>query len=96
MALLLDDEEENRNRKRRFAVHKMLRKRTILGEYWTLFRQLMDDEEKFFQYFRMSMHDFNVLLGKIEKSIKKTEYHFQGGYKSKRKTCSMFKVSILF
>lgn len=32
----------------------------------------MDDEEKSFLHIRMSMHDLNVLLGKIENSTKKT------------------------
>ena len=42
IALLLDEEEEDKKRKRRFGTHKMLKIRKISGEYWTLFRQLMD------------------------------------------------------
>lgn len=77
IALLLDEEEENKKRKRRFGTHKIFKKRKISGEYWTLFRQLMDDEEKFLQYFRMPICDFNVLLGKIENSIKKQNTTFK-------------------
>jgi IS1 family transposase len=42
------------------------------GEYWTVYKELAD-EMKFYQYFRMSKHQFNYLLQKIEKY----EYYLQ-------------------
>jgi hypothetical protein len=41
------------------------------SEYWTLYRELADDEMKFCQYFRLSKHQFNYLLQKIEKDLRK-------------------------
>jgi hypothetical protein len=48
-------------------VHKCFRSRKSEGEYWTLYREIADDEMNFYQYFRMSKHQFNYLLQKIEK-----------------------------
>jgi hypothetical protein len=53
ISILLEEEEniqssEKRKRKR-FSAHKILNKRKTEGEYWTLYKELMDDEEKLFQ-----------------------------------------------
>jgi len=48
-------------------VRKCFRSRKSKGEYWTLYKELADDEIKFYQYFRMANHQFNCLLQKIEK-----------------------------
>jgi hypothetical protein len=52
-------------------VHKCFRNRKSEGEYWTLYKELADNEMKFDQYFRMSKHQFNYLLQKTEKDLKK-------------------------
>jgi hypothetical protein len=52
-------------------VHKCFRSRKLEGGYWTRYKELADDEIKFYQCFRMSKHQFNYLLQKIEKE----EYH---------------------
>jgi hypothetical protein len=54
IALILDDKEEIRERKpnRRFWVHPMVRNRQEEGEFLTLYRQLVNDDTKFFKYFR--------------------------------------------
>jgi hypothetical protein len=57
-------------------VHKCFRNRKLEGEYWTLYKELADDEMKFYQYFRMSKHQFNCLLQKIEKDLKKKNTNF--------------------
>ena len=68
IALLLEEEDQERIEKRpkRFAVHPMLKKRKVEGEYWTLYKELTDDEDKFFQYFRMSRFQFESVLNKIK------------------------------
>ena len=71
---MLDEKGENAalsDRKKRMWVHKFSRSRKSEGEYWTLYKELADDETKFYQYFRMSKHQFNYLLQKIEKDLKK-------------------------
>jgi len=52
-------------------VHKCFRNRKSEGEYWTLYKELADDEMKFYRYFRMSNLQFNYLLRKIVKDLKK-------------------------
>jgi hypothetical protein len=73
IALMLDEEEKNvalSDKKKRMWVHKYSRSRKSEGEYWTLNKELADDEMKFYQYFRMSKHQFNYLLQKIKKDLK--------------------------
>jgi hypothetical protein len=77
---MLDEEEKNTslsNKKKRMWVHKCFRNRKSEGEYWTLYKELADEEMKFYQYFRMSKHQFNYLLQKIEKDFKKINTTFR-------------------
>jgi len=70
IALILDEEEKNASlsdKKKRTWVRNCLRSRNSEGEYWTLYKKLADDEMKFYQYFRISKHQFNYLLQKTEK-----------------------------
>lgn len=53
IALLLDEDEANRKKRRKW-VHPSLLYRATEREFHTLFPQLLDDETKFFQHFRMS------------------------------------------
>jgi len=65
---MLDEEEKNaalNDKKKCMWVHKCFRSRKSEGKYWTLYKELADDEMKFYQYFRMSKHLFNYLLQKI-------------------------------
>jgi len=71
---MLDEEEKNAalsDKKKRMSVHKCFRSRKSEGEYWTLYKELADDEMKCYKYFRMSKHQFNYRLQKIEKDLKK-------------------------
>jgi hypothetical protein len=55
MSLLLEEEDlQNNKRHKHFSDHKMIKKKRKTGEYWTLFKELIDDEN-FFQYFRLSI-----------------------------------------
>jgi hypothetical protein len=65
------------DKKKHMWVHKCFRNRKLEGEYWTLYKELGADEMKFYQYFRMSMHQFNYLLQKIEKDLKKKNTTFR-------------------
>jgi len=52
---MLDEEEKNasvRDKKKHMWVHKCFRSRKSEGEYWTLYKELADDEIEFYQYFR--------------------------------------------
>lgn len=72
IALILDQEEEELQlRKKRKWVHKAWEKRGTEGEFATLYKELLDDGTKFFEYFRMSQNSFNLLLKKLEVHIAK-------------------------
>lgn len=79
LALYLLDEEEDetivriieRNVQRRPS-HMMFRQRSTEGTYNNLIcRYLMDDEEKFQQFFRLTKEQFLFVLSAIEPDIKK-------------------------
>jgi hypothetical protein len=76
---MLDEEKKNAplsDKKKRMWVHKFFRNRKSEGEYWTLYKELADYEMKFYQYYRMSKHQFNYMLQKIEKNLKKKNTNF--------------------
>jgi hypothetical protein len=53
IALLLDEEKNKRSKHNRVWVHEMLRQRKIEDEFATLCCEVIDDEMKFYKYFRM-------------------------------------------
>jgi len=61
---LLAEEEERRGKKRKHDmwIHDIFKKRSQHREYHTLFTDLLNDDVKFFQYFRMSQAKFTTLL----------------------------------
>jgi len=99
---MLDEEDKNAalsDKKKRLWVHNCFRNRKSEGEYWTPYKELADDEMKFYQYFRMSKHQFNYLLQRIEKDLQK-EYHFPRinincGETSNLSTISAIQVSVI-
>ncbi|KAK9875838.1 hypothetical protein WA026_009623 [Henosepilachna vigintioctopunctata] len=55
LLLLLRRRRRRRRQKRKFWVHPILQLREQHGQFHHLFMELRSDEEKFFNYFRMSM-----------------------------------------
>ena len=66
-----DDEKERKLKKRKLWVHPMLGSRKSVGEFHTLYPRLIDDESKFFNYFRMSMGTFKEILSKTQHQLKR-------------------------
>ena len=60
IALILDEEEMECNKAKRQWVHEMFTKRKEEGEYYTLFKELENDEIRFYKYFRM--YSVSILL----------------------------------
>lgn len=62
--LLAEEEELEKSVKRKHSIwiHNIFKKRSEHGEYHTLFPDLLNDDTKFFQYFRMSQDKFNYLV----------------------------------
>ncbi|XP_063393367.1 uncharacterized protein LOC134678652 [Cydia fagiglandana] len=77
IAIILDNENERNSRKRRYWVHDMLRQRKSEGEYWNIRKRLLDDEEKFYIYFRMPRYLFYYVLNIIEDDIYKRNTRFR-------------------
>jgi hypothetical protein len=65
---MFDEEEKSAapsDKKKCVWVHKCFGSRKSKGEYWTLYKELADEEMKLYQYFRMSKHQFSYLLQRI-------------------------------
>lgn len=59
-----------RNRTRRYHVHPIVAQRAFQGEFSTIYSLLREDEEKFFNYFRMSIKSFDELSAKLQDNLK--------------------------
>lgn len=57
-------------RRRRYHVHPIVAQRTLQGEFTTIYSLLREDEEKFFNYFRMSIKSFDELSAKLQDYLK--------------------------
>lgn len=67
---LFEEEEKRRTKRRvRFWIHPINRRRKREGEFQTLFKKFLLDEQRFFQYFRMSSGKYNQLLDIIQEDI---------------------------
>lgn len=58
---------------RNYWVHPLLRVKYVEGAFYTIFYKLVEDEIKFFNYFRMSFTTFNLLLKQISDFICRQE-----------------------
>jgi hypothetical protein len=57
-------------KQRRYWVHPYVSSRLLKGAFSSMFIDLRDDEDKFFNYFRMSIKSFDELLTKLSDKIK--------------------------
>ena len=64
-------------KKKRFGVHPINRQRENRGVMARLYPQLVDDEEKFFNYARMSRTSFEELIGILHDSLRLQETNFR-------------------
>jgi len=64
-----------RRRKRRrdklHWVHPIIQKREEFGAFYTLFGELRDDANKFFNYFRMSVSAFDEMHRRLKDSLQR-------------------------
>ena len=75
LLLLLLKRRRQRKRTRLVWVHNINKQRLLLGEFHTLVKELASYEDKFFEYFRMSQHQFHYILNLLEDDIKKELTH---------------------
>ena len=69
VALLAKKKRKRRSAERKVHVHPILSSKMYTGVHHTLFPDLCPDEEKFFNYFRMSKPSFEELLSYVRKDI---------------------------
>ena len=89
-AILIEEEEKSkRRRKATYWIHNINRKRFKFGEFHTLFPDLLEDDVKFFAYFRMTHVKFEALLNllKGELSREKTKFRSPVGSKERLAIC---------
>ena len=60
-------------RQRSMWVHPLTNARLYQGQYYTIMTELRNDNEKFFNFFRMSQNTFNELLSLIKDQIQKQD-----------------------
>ncbi|CAH0717714.1 unnamed protein product, partial [Brenthis ino] len=82
IAIAIDEEESTASRNgrknvRKWGVYPIWRKRRYEGEFFTLCRDLPDNEDKFFGCFRISKDNFQILLHKLSAALKRQQTKFQ-------------------
>jgi len=81
IALILDEEEEREkktvNKEDDFGFTHWSGTRLEEGEYSTLYPHLINDDVKFYKYFRMSHGEYMEILSKIENGLKKEDTPFR-------------------
>ena len=72
-ALLLMRRIRRLRRQRSMWVHPLTNARLYHGQYYTIMTELRNDNEKFFNFFRMSQNTFNELLSVIKNYIQRQD-----------------------
>ncbi|XP_077115800.1 uncharacterized protein LOC143770243 [Ranitomeya variabilis] len=79
LAVIVRDKEEEslrilrQRRKRRLWIHPITAQRMTRGVYSTLYIELRENPQKFFNYVRMKAENFEILLGRVEDSIRRRD-----------------------
>lgn len=58
-------------KRKRVGIHSLNRERITYGEYYHLFQNLKHDNERFFQYIRMTQETFKYILEKVKYRLTK-------------------------
>jgi hypothetical protein len=69
LLVLLHKKLKNRKRKHEFWMYPLRNSRQERGMFYTAFNELRNDENKCFNYFRMSIVSFDELLQHIKNDI---------------------------
>jgi hypothetical protein len=81
--------QEKKRRRKRYWVHNVSRKRSVFGEFSTLFPDLLEDDAKMFQYLRMSHEKFGYLLHLLAPELTRKNARFRSaiGLKERLSLC---------
>lgn len=74
---LLHRRRKRVTRNRLFWVHPINQRREEVGLFYTLFEDLRNDQNKFFNYFRMSIPSFDELHRKLKDVLQRQNTQFR-------------------
>ena len=66
-----------RRKHQRIWIHPIVRDRTSKGLFYTLFNQARQDEDKFYNFVRMSSESFDELLNILKQKLRKLDTHMR-------------------
>ena len=64
-------------RRRRFWVHPIVARRAEQGDYEHLYEELRQDGQRFQEYFRLSVEQFDWVLDKVKSRIEKQDTNWR-------------------
>jgi hypothetical protein len=85
MSLLSVEEQKEERKRRRFWVHNVCKTGMIRGEFHSLYADLVEDEAKFFEYFRMTYGQCMTLLNMLEPNLSRENTSFRDAVGPKEK-----------
>lgn len=68
---------ESRGKKRKYWIHPTLQKRTKLGEFSQLIQELENDEQRFYDYFRMTKDAFEELHILLKEDLDRSDTNYR-------------------
>jgi hypothetical protein len=78
-------EAEKKRRRKCYWVHNINRKRSVFGEFSTLFPDLLENDAKIFQHLRMSHEKFDYLLHLLATDLTKKNARFRSAIGPKKR-----------
>ncbi|XP_040187323.1 protein ALP1-like [Rana temporaria] len=69
--------QRRRKRARRYWIHPVIAGREETGQFWVLYKDLREHEEKFLDYTRMSMKSFDELLELLSGRLQRMDTYFR-------------------
>ncbi|PIO13369.1 hypothetical protein AB205_0019250 [Aquarana catesbeiana] len=76
MSYFLHERERTKKRARRYWIHPVIADREERGQFWVMYSDLRDHEDKFLDYTRMSIKSFDVLLGLLSCRLQRMDTYF--------------------
>ena len=70
-------QETTKKRKAKYWVHPLFGNRSRQGAFNNLIQELKDDDEKYFNYFRMSKSSYNELLHRLAPALQRQNTKFR-------------------
>ena len=73
IAYILYKRKRRNQKKRRVWIHPVLQERSVKGHFKNLFEDLLNDEVKLYNYFRMSISTYHDLLTRLKGDLQRND-----------------------